>query len=93
VALAPPGRQRSRRRDSGALLDRRRGAHRAVSPRPGCPLRGCAVSLLAVIAIPPASAATYIRRSAANLHLGLTLEVLTIIRAPSVACRLASANG
>ena len=48
----------------------------------GLPFReAVAVSLLAVIATSSASAATYLRRGAANLHLGLTLEVLTVIGA------------
>jgi uncharacterized protein len=48
----------------------------------GLPFReAVAISLLAVIATSSASAATYLRRGAANLRLGLTLEVLTVIGA------------
>ena len=48
----------------------------------GMPFReAVAISLLAVIATSSASAATYLRRGAANLRLGLTLEVLTVIGA------------
>jgi uncharacterized membrane protein YfcA len=45
----------------------------------GLPLReAVGVSLLAVIGTSAASAATYLRRGAANLRLGLTLEVVTV---------------
>lgn len=48
----------------------------------GLPFReAVAISLLAVIATSSASAATYLRRGTANLRLGLTLEVLTVIGA------------
>jgi len=48
----------------------------------GLPLReAVGVSLLSVIATSSASAATYLRRGTANLRLGLTLEILTVIGA------------
>jgi len=48
----------------------------------GLPFReAVGVSLLSVIATSSASAATYLRRGAANLRLGLTLEILTVIGA------------
>jgi uncharacterized protein len=48
----------------------------------GLPLReAVGVSLLSVIATSSASAATYLRRGWANLRLGLTLEILTVIGA------------
>lgn len=48
----------------------------------GLPLReAIGVSLLAVIGTSSASAATYLRRGTANLRLGLTLEVVTVLGA------------
>ena len=48
----------------------------------GLPLReAVGVSLLAVIGTSSASAATYLRRGTANLRLGLTLEVVTVVGA------------
>ncbi len=48
----------------------------------GLPLReAIGVSLLAVIGTSSASAATYLRRGTANLRLGLTLEVVTVVGA------------
>ena len=48
----------------------------------GLPLReAVGISLLAVIATSSAGAATYLRRGTANLRLGLTLEVVTVLGA------------
>jgi uncharacterized membrane protein YfcA len=48
----------------------------------GLPLReAVGISLLAVIATSSAGAATYLRRGVANLRLGLTLEVVTVLGA------------
>jgi uncharacterized membrane protein YfcA len=48
----------------------------------GLPVReAVGISLLAVIATSSAGAATYLRRGSANLRLGLTLEVVTVVGA------------